>query len=242
MTTMPRLTVMATIALAAGLVVFLVVSGSCKSRWNDRGRPRYGKQRRRKEEQGVALMMNGLIQNAVGIPQETASTFMAVMVIAFAATSLDTGARIQRLVIAELAEGYGLRALTNRYVAGVLGIAAALLLAVTQGGGKGGLLLWPLFGSTNQLVAGVTLLIVSVWLRANGRRYVYTLVPMIAISLATLASMSMEVLGYFRNFSERWLLAATGSAILILGVWVILEGFRVLRNEVPGNATPGAKA
>lgn len=177
--------------------------------------------------------------SALGIPHDTASTFIAVMVIAFAATSLDTGARIQRLVIAELAEGYGLRALTNRYVAGALGIAAALLLAVTQGGGKGGLLLWPLFGSTNQLVAGVTLLIVSVWLRATGRRCIYTLVPMIGIALATLVSMSMEVIHYFQAFSERWLLAATGSAILILDIWVLIEGGRVMMDEIRGNPATG---
>ena len=170
--------------------------------------------------------------SALGIPLDAARTFIAVMVIAFAATSLDTGARIQRLVIAELAEGYGLRPLTNRYIAGALGIAAALLLAITQGGGKGGLLLWPLFGTTNQLVAGVTLLIVSIWLRANGRRCIYTLAPMIVIGLATLVSMTSEVIGYFQAFSERWLLAATGSAILVLDVWVILEGGRVLLDEI----------
>ena len=102
---------------------------------------------------------------------------MAVMVIAFAATSLDTGARIQRLVIAELASSYGVKALTNRYLASAVGIGAALLLAVTQGGGDGGLALWPLFGTTNQLVAGVTLLIVSIWLKRQGRPAVYTLVP-----------------------------------------------------------------
>ena len=90
---------------------------------------------------------------SIGIPVETAQTFMAVVIIAFAATSLDTGARIQRLVIAELGELYGVKALSNRYLAGGLGIGAALLLAVTQGGGQGGLALWPLFGTTNQLVA-----------------------------------------------------------------------------------------
>ena len=176
---------------------------------------------------------------ALGVPLDTAKTFIAVMVIAFAATSLDTGARIQRLVIAELAEGYGIRSLTNRYAAGALGIAAALLLAVTQGGGKGGLLLWPLFGSTNQLVAGVTLLIVSLWLRANGRPYLFTLVPMVAIALATLVSMSIEVMGYVQDFSQRWLLAVTGSAILVLDVWVIMEGVRVLRGEVRNDPAHG---
>ena len=165
---------------------------------------------------------------SLGIAHATAKTFIAVMVIAFAATSLDTGARIQRLIIAELAESHGVPALTNRYVAGALGIAAALLLAVTQAGGKGGLILWPLFGTTNQLVAGVTLLIVSVWLRQNGRPYVYTLVPMIFVGLATVVSMLGEVRGYFAAFSEQWLLAILGSLILALDLWVIGEGTRVL--------------
>ncbi len=166
--------------------------------------------------------------SALGIPVETAKTFIAVMVIAFAATSLDTGARIQRLVIAELADAYGIKALTNRYAAGAVGIAAALLLAVTQAGGKGGLILWPLFGTTNQLVAGVTLLVVSVWLRQLGRPIVYTLVPMILVGAATVIAMLGEVRGYFANFQDQWLLAISGGIILILDVWVIGEGVRVL--------------
>jgi carbon starvation protein len=165
---------------------------------------------------------------SLGIPVEAAQTFMAVMVIAFAATSLDTGARIQRLVIAELAESYGVRTLTNRYAAGALGIGAALLLAVTQGGGQGGLALWPLFGTTNQLVAGVTLLVVSVWLQRQGRPAVYTLVPMIFVAAATVWAMAGNVLDYFANFEKLWLLALSGAVILALDVWVMLEGVRVL--------------
>jgi carbon starvation protein len=165
---------------------------------------------------------------SLGIPLESGRTFIAVMVIAFAATSLDTGARIQRLIIAELAAGTGLRALTNRYAAAGVGIGAALLLAVTQAGGKGGLILWPLFGTTNQLVAGVTLLVVSVWLRRLGRPIAYTLVPMVFVGGATVTAMLGEVSGYFRNFSDQWLLAVMGGVILVLDVWVLLEGLRML--------------
>ena len=169
---------------------------------------------------------------ALGIPHATAKTFIAVMVIAFAATSLDTGARIQRLVIAELVESDGVKSLTNRYAAGALGIGAALLLAVTQAGGKGGLILWPLFGTTNQLVAGVSLLVISVWLRQQGRAYIYTMVPMVFVGLATVVSMLGEVLGYFGAFSEQWLLAIMGSLILLLDLWVVFEGMRVLLTDV----------
>jgi carbon starvation protein len=168
---------------------------------------------------------------SLGIPHATAETFIAVMVIAFAATSLDTGARIQRLIISELAESQGVKVLTNRYAAGALGIGAALLLALTQAGGQGGLILWPLFGTTNQLVAGVSLLVISVWLRQQGRPYIYTMVPMIFVGLATVVSMLGEVQGYFMAFSERWLLAIMGSLILVLDLWVVFEGVRVLLSD-----------
>jgi carbon starvation protein len=177
---------------------------------------------------------------ALGIPVETGRTFIAVMVIAFAATSLDTGARIQRLIIAELAQGTGLRALTNRYAASGVGIGAALLLAITQAGGKGGLILWPLFGTTNQLVAGVTLLVVSVWLRRLGRPIAYTLIPMIFVGGATVTAMLGEISGYFANFSDQWLLALLGGIILVFDIWIILEGVRMLvatRTPAPAGAT-----
>ncbi len=176
--------------------------------------------------------------SSLGIPTETAATFIAVMVIAFAATSLDTGARIQRLVISELAEAYGWKALTNRFAAGAVGISAALVLAVTQAGGKGGLILWPLFGTTNQLVAGVTLLVVSVWLRKQGKPVVYTLIPMLLVGLATVVAMTGEVISYYQAFSERWLLAISGSTILVLDVWVMLEGLKVLLSSRPDARTP----
>ena len=144
---------------------------------------------------------------SLGIPVETAQTFMAVMVIAFAATSLDTGARIQRLVIAELAEAHGVTALTNRYLAGGLGIAAAGVLAITQGGGQGGLALWPLFGTTNQLVAGVALLVVSVWLKKNGRPFLVALIPMALVASVTAWAMIGNLITYYGDFTNLWLLA-----------------------------------
>jgi carbon starvation protein len=177
---------------------------------------------------GAFVSGGGTFIAALGIPFEAAKTFIAVMVIAFAATSLDTGARIQRLIIAELAESYGVRPLTNRYIAGSIGIAAALLLAVTQAGGKGGLILWPLFGTTNQLVASVTLLIVSVWLQKLGRPIRYTLVPMLFVGAATAIAMFGELQGYFANFGQQWLLAGIGSLILALDFWVVYEGLRML--------------
>ncbi len=170
---------------------------------------------------------------ALGVPFETARTFMAVMVIAFAATSLDTAARIQRLILAELADAYSLKPLTNRYLAGAVGIGTALVLAITQGGGKGGLALWPLFGTTNQMVAGVTLLIVSVWLKRQGRPFFYTLAPMVLVASLTAWAMVGNLIDYYANFEELWLLSLSGTVILALDLWILLEGFRALRDASP---------
>ncbi len=196
--------------------------------------------------QGLSAKLAAFVQgsatfiSSLGLPMHAAETFMAVVVIAFAATSLDTGARIQRLVIGELGELYGIQPLTNRYVASATGVGLALILALTQAGGKGGLVLWPLFGTTNQLLAGVTLLLVSVWLRRQGRPVVYTLVPMIFVAAATLLGMVGELRSYIESGS--WLLAALGGLIVVCDVWVLLEGARIFRDAVPGKPSEPARA
>jgi carbon starvation protein len=168
---------------------------------------------------------------SLGVPIATAKTLMAVIVIAFAATSLDTGARIQRLVIAELAGSYGIKRLTNRFLASAVGIGAALMLAVTQGGGTGGLALWPLFGTTNQLVASVTLLVVSIWLQRRGRPVVYTLLPMLAVGAVTAWAMLGNLTDYYSEFGDLWLLALSGTLILALDLWIMIEGLTMLFGE-----------
>ncbi len=197
------------------------------------------------EANGLAAKLGAFVNGggrfvaALGVPEEAARTFMAVVVIAFAATSLDTGARIQRLVIAELADSHGVPALTNRYLAGALGIAAALLLAVTQGSGDGGLALWPLFGTTNQLVAGVTLLVVSVWLKRLGKPIGYTLVPMALVGSVTLWAMTGNLIRYYGEFERLWLLAISGSVILVLDVWILIEGLRLILGDRGTAPRPG---
>mgnify|MGYP003720683739 CR=1 FL=1 len=101
---------------------------------------------------------------ALGIDRALGIGIIAVLVASFAATTLDTATRLQRYVIQEIAVIVHLRPLTNKYLATgtavVLGAAVAMIPAPGQGMGTGGLILWPLFGATNQLLAGLTLLAV----------------------------------------------------------------------------------
>ncbi len=169
---------------------------------------------------------------ALKIPDPIGSTLISVLVISFAATSLDTAARIQRLIISELGSAYRIRILESRYVGAAIAVVPSLLLAILaeapgQGPGSGGFLLWPLFGATNQLVGGLTLLAATIFLWKTGRPVIYTLIPMIFLILMTTVSMILN----FREFAHNPLLLVLSAMILALAVWLILEAAFVYNRQ-----------
>jgi carbon starvation protein len=156
--------------------------------------------------------------SALGIASGPAQVLVAVMVISFAATSLDTGVRIQRYILTELGEIYGIKVLQQRYVAGFLAVAPPLALYLS-GKEKA---LWPLFGATNQLLAGLSLVVVTVWLRKAGRPWLYTGIPMMFVVVTAGLSMAGNILGYFAE--GNFVLMLVGAFVLALEIWVVIEG------------------
>lgn len=158
---------------------------------------------------------------SLGIPAEIGSVVVAVLVISFAATSLDTALRIQRLALAELGDTYGLGFLRNRWVGGALATGSVLVLiyADFESGAKS---LWPVFGATNQVLAALTLLICALYLRSLGRRTWPYLAPAIFVMFVTFGAMGVQVT---RDFAAgQYLVACVGSLIAVLTLWVALEG------------------
>ncbi|MDH4255008.1 MAG: carbon starvation protein A, partial [Gammaproteobacteria bacterium] len=98
-----------------------------------------------------------MIYNGWGVPINISTTILATMVVLFAGTTMDSGVRLQRYIIQEWGEIYGLEFLKNGISATLFAVACCLLLAFGAGGasGSGGLTIWPLFGSTNQILAGL---------------------------------------------------------------------------------------
>ncbi len=178
---------------------------------------------------GGFLLGGSRFLGGIGIPQEFGVSIIGVLVIAFAATTLDTACRIQRYIISEIGKSYNIKKIQNRYIASVIAAGSALLLALIKGGGEGGLILWPLFGTTNQLIAGLALLVMTVYLYKKGKPVIYTLIPMIFITLVSTVSMIMN-LGKFIN-THNWLLAFLGVIILTLEVWLIAEGILVIKSR-----------
>lgn len=164
--------------------------------------------------------------DALHIPSVFGDTLISVIVISFAATSLDTATRIQRLILGELGTAYKIKPLKNRYIGAFLAVVPALLLALlaeapAKGLGSGGFLLWPLFGATNQLVAGLTLLVATMYLWKTGRPVIYTLIPMVFLVTMTIAAMIWN----FKAFANNPLLLILSAIILALSVWLLLEAY-----------------
>lgn len=189
---------------------------------------------------GLTVFVEAAANLATGllIPLEVAQTIIAVVVISFAATTLDTSVRLMRYIINELGEEYKIKSLTHLHVSTFIavGTSAALVLIPEgpRGLGSGGYLLWPLFGTSNQLLAGISLLLVTIWLKRNGRNIIYTLIPMIFLLFVTIWAMIEHVFFEWSGAGEanaNLLLLSFGAVILVFAIWIILEAVNLITNK-----------
>lgn len=182
--------------------------------------------------QALGAFVNGAASflTSLGIPGSIGGTIVAVLVISFAATSLDTALRIQRFVLGELGETYEIEALRNRWIAGSIAVGSVLVL-IWADYDEGAKSLWPVFGATNQVLAAFTLLICALYLRGIGRRATAYAVPAVIVMLITLSAMALQV---WRDMTaEKWLVATVGAIIGLLTTWVALEGALAWRKKTP---------
>lgn len=161
---------------------------------------------------------------AVGIPKGVALVIMGVFVASFAATTLDTATRIQRYVISELFGGLKITALANRYTATVVAVGSALILAFATGaGGKGALTLWPLFGATNQTLAALALIIITLYLeRQGGLKWLISGIPAVFMAIMTIWAVIMNQVKFLG--ANKMLLTIINICILVIALWIVIEG------------------
>jgi carbon starvation protein len=165
------------------------------------------------------------------ISRGLAVAFVAVVLISFAATTLDTATRIQRYVVQELAKDYNVKLFQKYHPATMVAVISAFLLAYPNGG-KGGLILWPLFGTLNQLLAGLALLVATLYLAKKAKPVIYTLIPMIFMLIVTGWAMLYNIQRFIAK--GNWLLTTIGSIAVLLEIWLVLEAvyaFRIFKKE-----------
>lgn len=173
---------------------------------------------------GLAAQLNAVVRGSanilshVGIPVAIGSTFIAVTVTAFALTTLDSATRLLRFNVEELCHAVGLKFLANRYFGSLMAVLGIGFFALVPAGKA----LWTLFGTTNQLLAGLALLIVSVYLYQNQRMYAFTLVPMIFMLLMTGAAMIYNLVHFIQEGNTQ--LWVTSIIVVIMAGWLVIEG------------------
>lgn len=171
-----------------------------------------------------------LITEGWGISVSFSETMLAVMVVLFAGTTMDAGLRLQRYIIQEWGSIYNITALKNNYIATLVAIAACLVLAFGASNGQypgdGGNLIWPIFGASNQILASLTLLVISIYLMKMGRPAKYTMIPMMFIMVVAFVASGWYVIDYVG--SARWLLVALSLAVMGASVVVMLEAWSVI--------------
>jgi carbon starvation protein len=183
---------------------------------------------------GTALFISSL-----GVPMEVGQAFIALVAVSFALTSLDSGTRLLRYHLEEIAESFRVPYVGNRYIASLIAVGLVGFFAFYEVNGQpAGLALWSLFGSTNQVLGGLTLLAVTVYLRQTGRNYWYTFVPMVFMMVVTMIAMVIDLQRYWGQ--GNLLLTLVAASIFLLSIWLVIEAVVRFRADSVTRAVPEA--
>ena len=165
----------------------------------------------------------------LGVPLKYGAAFVVVFIVSFANTTLDSAARIQRISLQEIftnKQGTIRKPMNNRYLAtGVIVIAAAAM-TFFKPGGQGAMVLWPLFGSLNQLMAALALGVVTVYFASKKIPLYFTGIPMLIILVLTLWAMMENLMGFIEE--GEILLVVLSALILLLTLWLAGSSLRAL--------------
>ncbi len=168
----------------------------------------------------------------IGIPGKMAVGIIAVLVASFAATTLDSATRLQRYVIQEVGTTIRFPPLTNRYVATLVAVLLGGWIAMQPNAagvrGAGGLMLWPLFGATNQLLAGLALMVILFYLWRRSKPIWFVAIPMAFMVVMPTLALGWQLFdpnqGWVANYEAKPLLATIGLVTMGIQIWMVTEG------------------
>ncbi len=129
-------------------------------------------------------------------------------------------------MITELAKDTRLNFFSRLHPANILAVGTAVLLAFAQKGGKGALILWPLFGTVNQLLAALALLVITLYLYRRKANVFYVFLPFLFMVSMTGWAMVYNIEKFLSQ--HLWHLFIIGIFIFLLEVWMIVESLKVM--------------
>lgn len=175
------------------------------------------------------VLGGGALLTSIGLSEPLANTLMAVLVISFAATTLDTATRIQRFILNEFGKATKVKILSNRYIATLIAIIPAILMAfwnITDPGSgvikQAGWVLWPIFGASNQMLAALTLMVLTLYYWQKKKPFLPLLIPMLVIMIVTFSALLANAVKFY---GVNGILFILNLILITLILWMIYEGF-----------------
>lgn len=179
-------------------------------------------------------------------------TLLVLTYSAFCLTSLDTATRLARFMFQEFwidstkgetmenVTGYK-KFLANPYVATIITVVLGVLLGL-----NGYAKIWALFGSANQLLAGIGLLAVAAWLGNAGKNNKMIILPMIFMIIVTVSSLVINTIKQFNIIAGKvadtaadwgtWVQAIVGILLVVLAIVLAIEGCQTIMKANKKNA------
>lgn len=166
-----------------------------------------------------------------------AVTFGAMAFSTFVFDTIDVSTRLGRYIVQEL---FGWRNIAGAVTGTLLVIAPCvyfILLTEPNSYAK----FWTLFGASNQLLAALTLLSITVWLYQARKRIAFTLLPMLfvlAVTVTALTKLALANIARSRGFDIELLNGVASIALLLLAIYVVIAALWKLRGERAGTLVP----
>lgn len=178
---------------------------------------------------GFSLGMGGILSKGLGLPLSFGTVLGILMLEGFIVTTLDTAVRLNRFLFEELWNNLFKNppVFMKSYLFNS-GLSVVIMLYLAWN--NGWKIIWPIFGSANQLLAALSLIVASIWLASKSKKYWFAIIPAIFMMITTLASLLMLL---FKTYLPRsnWPLAITDIALLILSVGVIIISVQKFTNK-----------
>lgn len=161
-----------------------------------------------------------------GITPKIGFSFGLLTLSTFLLTTLDTTTRLGRYIFAEYFE---LKNKNSRYMSTIITLAIPTIFSLLNLHDiKGNIIpawkaIWPIFGTSNQLLAALTLLVIAVWLKKNKISNTFTVIPMIFMVLTTLIALFLLILQYKIS-----IISSIAIILFILAIWLVISSINIL--------------
>jgi carbon starvation protein len=186
---------------------------------------------------------------SIKLPAEIGENFFTLAISAFLLTTLDTATRLARFAWQELflkkqedeSDVESMRGLfSNRFVATAIVLAGAGFLALMKSTGADGepidawRVIWPVFGASNQLLAALTLLVISVVLKKQGKKAIIAIIPMIFMMLVCLIALCSLLESNWNAENRNWVLVIATGFLLVMAAVLMIQGVRSVKKAKYG--------